>query len=386
LHWCNERHEGRLAYASVRKIKAYKIRYFGSRATYWRCDLSGAGGRRIRLQAAHVSGGGRIEDRTASYIPFIKQLEANVAAANPHAVFSPAVHWVACVDAVLGSLLVVALRVLRRIDLDLATAAVAALARRIGPRLKGHRVARSNLSLAFPEKSAAEIEHILAGMWDNLGRVLVEYAHLDRLWDFDPAAPHCGRIIIEGDDRRRYLAAFAMTGPVLFFGAHCANWELLVWSVGARSRGAVVYRPPKIAALDRELRRIRNRSKTILIAANVAAPFAVKELLRCGGSVGMLVDEHFARGMDVNFFGRSVKVSSLFGRFARGFDCTIVGARVVRLAGGRFRLDISDPIVPPRDNEGKIDIVATMQNVTDIIEGWVREHPEQWLWMQRRWR
>jgi KDO2-lipid IV(A) lauroyltransferase len=49
-------------------------------------------------------------------------------------------------------------------------------------------------------------------------------------------------------------------------------------------------------------------------------------------------------------------------------------------------VDLSEAIAAPRDPDGKIDVRATMQAITSFIEGWVREHPEQWLWLHRRWR
>ena len=52
----------------------------------------------------------------------------------------------------------------------------------------------------------------------------------------------------------------------------------------------------------------------------------------------------------------------------------------------RFRLELTEAIELPRDAEGKIDVQRTMQVITDVVEGWVREHPEQWLWLHRRWR
>ena len=224
-------------------------------------------------------------------------------------------------------------------------------------------------------------------MWDNLGRVFVEYGHLDRLWDFDPNRAKSGRIAIEADHRERYLAAMAATGPGLFFGAHLANWELLTWAIGAHPAAtAVVYRPSNIPAIDRTLGRIRAPSKAELIRAGAMAPFAVMNVLERRGGVGFIVDEFFPGGENVMFFGRRCKVAPMFGRFARRFDCPILGARAVRLPGGRFRIEITDPLAAPRDADGKIDVAATMQMITSIIEGWVREHPEQWLWIQRRWR
>jgi KDO2-lipid IV(A) lauroyltransferase len=52
----------------------------------------------------------------------------------------------------------------------------------------------------------------------------------------------------------------------------------------------------------------------------------------------------------------------------------------------RFRAELSDPVEPRRDAEGRIDVQGTMQAITSVVEGWVREHPEQWLWVHRRWR
>jgi lauroyl/myristoyl acyltransferase len=92
------------------------------------------------------------------------------------------------------------------------------------------------------------------------------------------------------------------------------------------------------------------------------------------------------RGVDVVFFGRICKATPILARFARRFDCPIYGYRMVRLPGGKFGFDITDPIAAPRDAAGKIDVAATTQVITGIVENRVREHPEQWLWLQRRWR
>ena len=386
LHWSNARGEGCLAFAAIRRVRAYKVRFFGSRTTYWRCDLIPARGRRIRLQAAHYGSNGQIEDRTAAYIPFIKQLESRLAQANPGAAFESN-QRLALSDAMVGSLVVIALKLIRLVDFYWAANTAAWLMRRIGPSLKGHRVARANLLAAYPGQPPAEIERILGGMWDNLGRVFVEYAHLDRLWDFDPARADAGHILIERDDRRRFLAAMGEKRPALAFGAHLANWELLLWAIGSRSEEtAVIYRPLQIAAIDRELSKIRTGSKAKFIQGYAQALLSVRNLLRRGGAVGIIVDEHFPRGIEVTFFGRPCLVTPIFGRLAREFDCPIYGGRVVRLPGGKFRLDVTDPLMALRDADGKIDVAATMQMITGVIEGWIKEHPEQWLWLQRRWR
>jgi hypothetical protein len=96
------------------------------------------------------------------------------------------------------------------------------LMRAIGPRLRGHRVARANLKAAFPEKSDQEIEHVILGVWDNLGRALAEFAFLDRLTDYDPRKPSNRWIIIDPADNERGFKIVDRGGPYLVFGA---TWQ-----------------------------------------------------------------------------------------------------------------------------------------------------------------
>jgi KDO2-lipid IV(A) lauroyltransferase len=88
----------------------------------------------------------------------------------------------------------------------------------------------------------------------------------------------------------------------------------------------------------------------------------------------------------VDFFGRPCRTNPIIARLARYYDVPIHGVRVIRLPGHRFRLEMTEAIEPKRDATGKIDVTATTQMITTIIEGWVREYPDQWLWLHRRWR
>ena len=100
----------------------------------------------------------------------------------------------------------------------------------------------------------------------------------------------------------------------------------------------------------------------------------------------MLVDQYQADGIEVIFFGRRCRMNPIFVRLARAFNAQIYGARVVRLPERRFRYEIVGPIEPARDPNGRIDVTATMQVIASVIEAWVREHPEQWMWLHRMWR
>jgi KDO2-lipid IV(A) lauroyltransferase len=105
-----------------------------------------------------------------------------------------------------------------------------------------------------------------------------------------------------------------------------------------------------------------------------------------GGKVGVLADQYFARGPEVTFFGRQTAANPLLAKLARNYDCPVYPARTVRLPNGRFRIELHDKLEIPYSENGKVDTNKLTQQITDIMEGWIREYPDQWLWLHNRWR
>jgi KDO2-lipid IV(A) lauroyltransferase len=175
--------------------------------------------------------------------------------------------------------------------------------------------------------------------------------------------------------------------PALIFTAHLANWELA--AVGAHAYGVdstVLYRRPGVAAISDAIIGMRESCMGTLIPTSTGAPQRLLEALQRGSHVAMLVDQYSVQGVPVTFFGRPTRANSLIARLARHIDCPIHGIHVVRYPGDRFQLRVTEALEAPRDENGKIDVERTMQAITDVVEGWVREHPDQWLWVHRRWR
>lgn len=291
-------------------------------------------------------------------------------------------------DAGIGAAAVGLLRAVKLTDRRRAANLAGGALRRIGLLLPEHRLGRANLRAAFPEKPAAEIEQILAGVWDNLGRVAAEFVHLDQ---FHVAANQTNdgkAVIIEPAMLERCRRVIGSGRASLSFACHTANWEIsavIARQLGANS--AVLYRRPNIRAISDAVVKLRADVMGQMIPSGFDAPVRLAHLLQGGVHVGMLVDQHYTKGIDVTFFGRTCKANPLIAMLARQIECPIYGLRVVRLPDGNsFSGDITEPIVPPRDAEGRIDVAGTMQAITAVIEGWVREHPEQWLWLHRRWR
>jgi KDO2-lipid IV(A) lauroyltransferase len=288
-------------------------------------------------------------------------------------------------NGIVGGIVLALFALMRRLGPDRAPAVCAAVARTFGPWLPVHRVGLANIRAAFPEKDAAWHQATLKQEWDNLGRVAGEYVHLDKLWDFDPAQPHQGRI--QSDDVALFLDLLTDGKPALCFSAHLANWELA--ALGPPTYGmasAVVYRMPNNPIVAREIQRIRAASMGQLIRTRNQAPIEMAAALTAGKHVGMLTDQHFSRGVDITFFGRRCKANPAIARLARHFDCPVVGVRVIRRPDGGFSMQGVGPLQLPHASDGKVDVVAATQMINAIVEGWVREYPGQWLWFHRRWR
>jgi KDO2-lipid IV(A) lauroyltransferase len=288
-------------------------------------------------------------------------------------------------DRIVGWLVKWLIRTLRRTDPARTSAFCGRLARRFGPWLPAHKIGQANMRAAFPDRDAAWIEATLREAWENLGRVVGEYVHMARIWDFDPAHPNQGRIIT--DDVPLFEALRDDGKPALCFAAHLANWELPAIAAAAHGMAsAVVYRMPNNKAVAKEIVRIRAPLMGRMIRTRAQAALEMAAALDAGELLGMLVDQHFSRGVDVTFFGRRCKANPSIARLARQFDCPVVGVRVIRLPDQRFRIEAAGPYHLPRDGKGQVDVVAATQMITDVVEGWIRENPGQWLWFHRRWR
>jgi KDO2-lipid IV(A) lauroyltransferase len=290
-------------------------------------------------------------------------------------------------EAVIGATTIGLLRTTRYFD-DVKTADFfGRMARRIAPLTRENAIGRANLTAAFPEKSAEEIERILAGVWDNLGRVAAEFAHLDRIWRYDPDQLDTNRIEVPERSDELFKKLKDDGKPALIFASHLGNWELPALAAAAHGlESSALYRRPNIASVDRAIRTIRGVNMGDLIPAGSSAPIKIAQALQAGHHVGMLVDQYYTNGVEVTFFGRKTRANPMLARMLRQIECPIHGTRIIRLPGNRFRAEISEELPPVRDASGQIDVQGTMQAITSVIEGWVREHPEQWLWLHRRWR
>ena len=265
------------------------------------------------------------------------------------------------------------------LPLDRASALGAAIARRIGPRLGVTKRARLNLRLAMPELGDAEVEAIVIGMWDNLGRVAAEYAHLREIEVFAPG----GRVETSGLEHLD--ASLAAGRRVVLFSGHLGNWEIAALAGGQYGLDiAQIYRAANNPLVDRLVGRLRGAQGELIPKGAVASRRAAAALRR-GGHLSLLIDQKMNDGIAVPFFGRDAMTAPALALFALHYDCVVLPVRVERTGGAHFRLTVYPALPLPRSGDRDADVRALMTEVNRILEGWIRERPEQWFWVHRRW-
>ena len=254
--------------------------------------------------------------------------------------------------------------------------------------LKGiRRTGMRNLEIAYPEKSVEERKQILDGTFENLGRVLGELSQFDKY----TAADLAKIVDFELDDESKALYAKCKAegrGAILTTG-HMGNWEMLVFAFAALYEPiSYLARPldnPKIEAM---LTDFRTRYGNTPINKTNSAMLAI-DILRKGGGLGILsdVNAHPKEGVFVPFFGVPA--------------CTPTGAAMIAIRSDsfifpvvcvwdeptkRYKLIHGKLLEPTNTGDRKRDIVETTAAFTAEIEKLIRQYPEQWMWIHKRWK
>jgi KDO2-lipid IV(A) lauroyltransferase len=264
----------------------------------------------------------------------------------------------------------------RALPLEIASRWSGASWRLVAPRLRRHRRAVRNLTLAYPDKSPAEIRAIALGMWENLGRTFAEFFHLDKIVNTDR---------VEIEDPEFYESLRARSG-VVACSLHMANWEI-VSQVGLPLgwRPAGVYQKIANPFVERYVNAIRAPLYPGgLMEKSSLAARALLRYAREGGCTALLADQRDSRGIPVPFFGRPANSTLFPALVARSLNAPLYIFRIKRLEGARFSVRIVE-IPVPRTADKDNDLKTATRSLQASLELLIREAPEQWMWAQRRW-
>ncbi len=263
----------------------------------------------------------------------------------------------------------------RLLPVDAASGLGGFIGRTVGPHLSVSRRARRNLETALPGQNHRQI---VRAMWDNLGRIAGEFPHAG-CFLADPA-----RMEISGLE---HLDALRDSGEAtLLFSGHIGNWELSnILSLRAGLTVNPVYRKPDNPHLGWLFEsRLRTPEMQLIPKGPKGARQTVK-LMGEGKSIVFYVDQKMNDGISVPFFGRPAMTAPALASLALKYNRRVVPFRVIRTKGAHFRAEILPPFYFCDSGDREADTLTAMCQVNDMLEGWIREFPAQWLWLHRRW-
>jgi len=246
----------------------------------------------------------------------------------------------------------------------------------------GHRrIALDNLAAAFPARSESERRAIARVMFAHFGSLLFE------LLKFGTYTPEQMVAAVDVDGLEHARQAYDQNRGVLFFTGHFGYWEIHALAQPLISHPiSVLARPLDNPYLHAMLERIRTRTGNSVIYRQGAVRKVLRELAANHG-VALLIDQHLHTpdAVYVDFFRRPAATTSALAALALRTGAPVVPVFALPSPGGRYRLVYEHHVDPPLADTP--DAVREFtQRCTDILEMYVRRHPELWLWMHRRWR
>lgn len=253
------------------------------------------------------------------------------------------------------------------------------LVKAIGPLSGSHKIARRNLLIAFPDKDEAWRARVLAAQWENLGRSFAEFSLMDRI------RPSTGRVELVNGERLREIAD-TMT-PVVFVSGHLSNWEVMPAAiVDSGVTCQMTYRAANNPYVDDRIKKSRFRYGVRLFAPKGGD--GARELLEAmgrGESVALMNDQKFNGGIAAPFFGKLAHTAPGPTRLALRFGTVLQPMSVQRVKGARFRAVVHEPIAFPKTGDRSADIEAGVRLINTFMEERIRERPEEWFWVHKRW-
>jgi len=245
------------------------------------------------------------------------------------------------------------------------------------------RVGHRNLELAFPEKTVAERRRILRGVYRSLGRLLAEFTKFPSY-----TRENVARVAVY-DGFENYEAARDRGKGVIFMTAHLGGWEIGSFAHSLYGHPLnVVGRKLDNPYLDRLVNDYRTMHGNRAFDKDEFAR-GLLAAMRKGETVGILMDTNMTppQGVFVEFFGKLACTASGVARVASHTGAAVVPAFTIWDEElGKYRIHFEPAIPLVRTGNAEADAVTNTQAFTKAIEDMVRKHPEQWLWVHRRWK
>ena len=237
--------------------------------------------------------------------------------------------------------------------------------------IRRNKIALLNMQFAFPEKTLKERKKILRGMWRHFGRLGAEIFHIPRVMK---------KVHFKG---RENVIHFCKKGKGGFLcSAHIGNWELpFAQYISPDLKLNPLFRTANNPYLNKMLFKRRDG---ILIPKGLAGTRTMIQVLKKGHFISILCDQKFREGITVPFFGQPAQTANSVATLALKYDLPIMMARCIYQSDGHYFVEISKPLELPKDLPRDQAELKIMTHINQIYEKWIRQNPEQWLWIHRR--
>jgi KDO2-lipid IV(A) lauroyltransferase len=244
------------------------------------------------------------------------------------------------------------------------------------------RIVRTNLRLAFPDWTAGKIRRTSRRVFQQLGATLVEMCQLTTYCQADLI----DRVRVFGAERWRH--ALDQNRGLIIVSAHLGNWE-----VGMQYAACFMQKPALGVAkkihfrpMDKWIHKLRTRFGNKIIYKKGALP-DMRQALRKGGIVAMLVDQSKRReGVDVDFFDYTVPATPAAAFLAIRCKSPVLPIFCIREANGQLTIHVDPPLNFSWSGDLRADVRSNTQLITQSVERAIRQYPEQWFWVHKRWK
>lgn len=233
-----------------------------------------------------------------------------------------------------------------------------------------NKIALKNMAFAYPDKPLVWRKALLKKMWRHWGRFFAEMPHSK---EWVKGAEVYGKDLLEQmktDGKGGFICS-----------AHLGNWEFASSYVFQNYFPLhPVYRPANNPWLDKLMFK---RRAGVLIPKGSAGVRIMLDLLKNGEHISILCDQRLREGIPAPLFGRMAQTPAAMVTLAKKMNLPILMGKAVRMSDGHYRMDV-EPLDMSDNPDFDAAVRETVARMNQILERWIRQTPEQWLWIHRR--
>ncbi len=255
------------------------------------------------------------------------------------------------------------------------------LARLVGKRISVNNLAKQNITQALPNLNGKEVEDVLDGMWDNLGRIVGEFVYVSKFSGKE--LMQYAKLDEESEENISYIKKNFNGG--IIFSAHIGNWEIgpkIFLESGINVK--TVYRPLNNEGVEKITSQIRGVE---LISKSSKGNKQIIEEIKKGNYIIILADQKISDGILVPFFNRPALTTASIAKLAIKYNVPLIPARAIRIGKEfKFLVRVEKPIEFQKTSNINDAVFNLTTKVNQRLEEWIKEYPSQWFWVHNRWK